>query len=273
MNYLRISNCRPGLLIVLSFALSLASPVPEACVPPSYKVGRTLETNATDTMLNISISLEDFVPKRLVCLAEALRQKYSDRNLDVTIFSVREVARSYYPEVERTARTVYMNSKLHASYTYNKEKHEDYLFLVPDGRSLSVDSPFNTQINLPLSGAAPICRLAVNGRCLLEFQHLYYPFFGSKTIGSGEVTVTGRIRRSGVMSSVAAIDAKATSPEWRSAFTAAAIRNLRTWHFEPGVHQDPVSITYRFEVSDSVRGEDLQFQLPNEVRVRTHGNH
>jgi len=273
MSDLRNFNRRPGLLFVLSFALSLASPVPEVCVPPHYKVGRKLETNATDTMLNISISLEDFAPKRLGCLAEALRQRYSNRNLDVTIFSAPEVARNYYPEVEQTSRTVYMNSKLHASYKYNKEKHEDYLFLVPDGRSLSVDSPFNTRINLPVSGAAPVCRLAVNGRCLLEFQHLYYPFLGTKTTGSGDVTVTGRIRPSGVMSGVAAVDAKATSPDWRSAFTGAAIRNLRTWHFEPSIHEDSVRITYYFEVSDSVRGEDIQFQLPNEVRLRTHGTH
>jgi hypothetical protein len=261
----------PSRLFVLSLALALAFPASGACIPPRYHVGRISEESAADVDLNISIRLEDFAPQRLVCLAETLRRKYPDRNMFVAIFSVLEVARNYYPEVERTPRTAYMNSKFHGSYRYNREKREDFLFFVPDGRSHSMESPFNTRIDLPLTGAAPVCRLAVNDRCLLEFQHLYYPSIDNKASGSGEVTVTGRVRQNGVLSNVTAVDAKADSPDWRSAFTDTAIRNLRTWRFEPGMHSDAVRITYHFDVANSVRGEDLQFQLPNDVRIRTHG--
>ena len=159
---------------------------------------------------------------------------------------------------------------MHGFYVSNQERHEDYVLIVPYGRRQEINSPLNTRIDLPLTGA-PACRLAIGGRCLLEFQYyIDYPSVGGKTDGSGEVTVTGRIRRDGVPSDLAAVDAKADPPEWRSVFADRSIRNLSTWRFEPSTREDDIRITYNFDVSVSASpdGTDVLFRLPDDVRIR-----
>jgi len=88
----------------------------------------------------------------------------------VAIFSAYDAARECSPQtIEVTHQTIHDASKLHGFYIYNKENHDDYLLIVPNGRRLEVDSRFNTRINLPVVDM-PACRLAMKGRCLLEFQ-------------------------------------------------------------------------------------------------------
>jgi len=159
---------------------------------------------------------------------------------------------------------------LHGLYIYNKEKREDYLVIVPDGRRLEVDSPFNTRIDLPVAGE-PGCNLAMKGRCVLEFQDHIDPLVNDRPNASAEVTVAGRIGQNGVPSEVHAVDAKADSPDSQLVFTDRAIRNLRTWRFEPGRHFDDIRITYRFEVTDTTpsSGGNVQIRLPDEVIIQT----
>jgi hypothetical protein len=259
----------PALFAVL-FVLAITSPVSGSCTVPHYRMARTLEDNALSVSFHISIRLEDFAPLRLACLADALRQKYPNRNVLVTIFSARDAAKYFTPVVERTPWANYTESKLHGFYVYNEEKREDYILLVPDGHKGEINSPLNTRIDLPLTGK-PVCKLSMDGRCLLEFHDIDYPEVDGKTDGSGEVTVTGRIRRDGVLTRIAVVNVKADSPKWRSVFAKQAIQNLKRWHFESSAQEGRFRITYRFEITDSASpgASDTQFRLPDEVIIRS----
>jgi Gram-negative bacterial TonB protein C-terminal len=243
-----------------------------ACKVPHYRRGRTREDNASNIDIDISIRLQDFAPERLICLAGALRQKYPERNVAALIFSSREAALGYVPvSVEQIPVLLEYQSKLHGYYFYNREKQEDYLLIVPDGGSQEVDSPFDTRIDLPAT-RTPVCRLASNGRCLLEFQHVYYPSIDGRAEVSGRVTLSGSIRPDGALSGLAVVDATASPPERQPVLVDWARQHLGTWRFEPGKHKDDVRITYYFEVVDSPfvgHGTSVQFRLPYEVRIET----
>jgi len=243
-----------------------------ACNVPHYRRGRTWEDNASGISIDISIRLEDFAPERLICLAGALRQKYTGRDVAAYIFSSRDAALGYLPgSIDPSPKVVEYQSKLHGYYFYSKEKHDNHLLIVPDVRSQEVDSPSTTRIDLPVTGT-PVCRLAINGRCLLEFQHIYYPSVEGKAKISGGVILAGNIRRDGVLSDLAVVDAKVNPPERQAVLVDSAMLNLSTWRFEPGKHKDGVRITYNFEVSDSPSlGQEtsVRFRLPYEVRIET----
>jgi hypothetical protein len=121
----------------------------------------------------------------------------------------------------------------------------------------------------------PFAGLLINGRCLLEFEHIYdsriaYPSAVPEGI-KGQVSLSGSIEKNGILKKVAVIDAKADSPEQRSTLADWAARNFRTWRFEPSKHEDDVRLTFYFEITDSpVRDDDsVQFHLPDEVRIKT----
>jgi len=256
-----------AVLVLLSEAIHAFG----ACNAPHYRRGRTWAVSASEATVDISIRLEDFAPERLVCLAGALRQRFPGRNVVAFIFSSREAAMGYVPgSIDLSPAQVSYQSKLHGYYFYNKEKHYDYVRVVPDGRS-HYDSPFTTRIDLPVSGR-PVCRLAINGRCLLEFQHTYYLPFEGKTEISGRVTLAASIRQDGALSGLTVVDATASPPERQSELVDWAKQHLSTWRFEPGKHKDSVCITYCFEAVDSPlvgTGTSVQLRLPDEVRIET----
>jgi hypothetical protein len=252
-------------------ALSLAASAWGACVAPKYRVGKELANDKSGAVVDISIRLEDFAPERLVCLAGAIRDKYPDRDIHAAIFSAYDAARNFTPgDQELTPLAQYARSKLHGSYHYDRNRGENFVFLTPDADSGSANSPFNTRIDLPLTGP-PACRLALDGRCLLEFKHIDYPSVGGRTDGSGEVTVTGRIRPNGVVSELKAVETKADPPAWESTLKEFALRNLQTWRFATSSRESSLHITYHFTLTDSALSNDnyLQFQLPNEVRIQS----
>jgi len=230
---------------ILLLALSVAAIAWGACVAPRYRVGKELANDKSGAVLDISIRLEDFAPERMVCLADALRDKYPDRDIHAAIFSAYDAAQNFTPgDQELTPSALYAKSKLHGSYHYDRDRGENFLFLTPDADSGSANSPFNTRINLPLKGQ-PICKLAIDGRCLLEFKHIDYPSIGERTNGSGEVAVTGRIRQNGVVSDLKAIETKAEPPAWESTLKEFTLRNLQTWRFATSSHESSLHITFR----------------------------
>jgi hypothetical protein len=248
--------------------------MPGACPPPRYQVERILENNASEVSLHVSIRLEDFAPMRLVCLAETLRQRYPSRNLWAAIFSSSKAAQGFSPGGEKTPLAMFNESKLHAIYTYNKEERDDHLLLLPDGNNQRVDSLLQTRMDLPLAGV-PVCKLAISGRCLLEFQHLVYPSAQyPSTVPpngiAGEVSLTGRIERSGVLTNIRLAEARVDSPETQAILVDWAIRNFHTWRFEPAERQSDVRLTYKFELTDAPLdpNQSVQFRLPDEVRIR-----
>jgi len=252
--------------------LIMAVSVRGACVAPHYRVAQELKNDKSGAVVDISIRLEDFAPERVVCLADAIRDKYPDRDIHAAIFSNYDAARNFTPgDQELTPLQLYSKSKLHGSYHYNRKNGENFVFLTPDADSGSVNSPFNTRINLPLKGP-PICKLAIDGRCLLEFKHIDYPSIGGKTDGSGEVTFTGRIHPNGMVSDLKAVETKAQPPAWESTLREFTLRNLQTWRFATSSHESSLHIKYRFALTDSGLSNDnyVHFQLPEEVRIQAH---
>jgi hypothetical protein len=161
-------------------------------------------------------------------------------------------------------------SKLHGFYVNDKRKHEEYLLIDPDPRS-EVDSPLKTQIDLPASGT-PSCKVAINGRCLLELKHIYAASTQDGKDIFGRVTFTGNIRRDGIVSDLAVADATADPPELRSVLVDEAMQNLRTWRFAPAKNADAFRITYDYRITDSPLvgyEHSVEFHLPDEVRVWT----
>ena len=271
MERFRNSNRIAARLFVLTVVLCGAISVFGACKAPHYRVGKILENSASDITFHISVRLEDFAPGRLICLAGALRQKYPERNVTALIFSSHEAAKGFQPaSVEAVPVEYRYQSMLHASYIYDVERDENYLQIWPNGVTADADLGISTFIGLTVKGT-PSCTLAINGRCLLEFQHIYYPSYEIQAEISGHVTLAGSIWRKGATSDLAVVDAKADPPERQSALIDWAKRNFITWRFEPAKHKDAVRMTYRFEVADpSIRHEHrVVFQLPDEVRILT----
>lgn len=272
-----MQNCRhPNPTSVLSLAvvavLFEAASAFGACDVPHYRTGRTWADKASEIDVAISIRLEDFAPERLICLAWALRQKYPGRNIAAYMFSSREAALGYLPtSIDPSPKVMEYQSKLHGYYSYNRDRHEDYLLIMPDGTSQDLDSPLATRMDLPVTGT-PVCRLAINGRCLLEFQTISYPTVEGRAEISGRVTLGGSIPRNGALSEVAVVDANVSPPERQSVLLDWARQNFSTWRFAPSRHKDAVRITYYFEVVDGPlmeHGSGVQFRLPDEVRIQT----
>jgi len=274
------NSMTPILNLLRPFCIAVAlcgatAAAPGVCGPPSYRVGRTWADNAAQTLIDISIPLEDFAPDSLICLAGALRRQYPERSVKAYIFSSYEAAMGFVPgDMDLPLGAADYQFKLHGIYAYDKETQKEYLKIDPDGYR-EWDPLLETRIDLPVT-ATPVCRLGIAGRCLLEFRHIYYPNTAGNADVSGRVTVTGRIRRDGTVSGLAVAGAEASPPDQRQALADFASSNLGTWRFEPGKRDEAVRITYYFEVADSrsaVHEANVEFGLPNEVRVWTARSH
>ena len=199
-----------------------------------------------------------------------LRQTYAHRNISAYIFSSYEAARGFLPaSIDPPPEVVVYRSKLHGMYTYNQALNENYVVIMPDIASQYNGSPLATRIDLP-STQTPVCRLAIDGRCLLEFQDLPYPFSGGRTRVTGTVTVAASIRPDGVVSPPTVTAAQVNPVDRQGALIGLIVQNLKTWRFEPGRHSDQIRVTYTFDLSDSLpvgRGVRMQFSLPGNVKV------
>jgi hypothetical protein len=246
-----------------------------ACDAPEYRLGRKFADNSTDLAFTASIALEAFAPKRLVCLAEVLKREAPGRNVHVFLFSSNEAAIGYVPlESDVPPEIQEYKFKFHGSYEFNEQTHEESVHISPDGEHHDADVEVMTTIVLPVTGT-PVCKLQIGGRCLLEFQHIYYPAAYGEAGPTGQVTLTATIRPDGTVWGLAVTDEKANPPAKRSFLADFAKKNLSTWRFEPGEKDEPVRITYRFEVSDIPvpGGQRVEFHLPSEVLVRNNRPH
>jgi hypothetical protein len=254
--------------IIIAFLTSTYAPA--ACKPPAYRIGWMSEdpSDHSGVELNIGIHLQDFAPERLICLASSLRSRYSGRNITALIFSSVEAARYYSPvTIDQGSKIVESQAALHGYYSYRKDNGGEYLALFPDATPRN-DFPFTTRIDLPAT-APPVCKLAVGRRCLLKFQHIFYPEADAPFVNSGAVTVAGNIRKDGVVSDVAVVESE-TDPVGRQADLAKWVKQqLSTWYFEPATQKDRIRITFRFVIADGPVPQQTRFQLPDEVTIQT----
>jgi len=243
------------------------------CPAPQYRKGIVWEDSKSTVNMYISIRLRDFSPSRLVCLAKSLRERYRDRkSITIYIFSSREAAKHWVSmQQEETRKHAELGAEMHGAYFCDADKHEEYLLIIPDPRKSYIGAPFDTRIDLPISGT-PQCRLQMNSRCLLAFRHPNYPSEALKVKASGTVTLTGTITRDGKMTDVRIAEAAANPPEGRASLANSTLENLKAWRFEPAQHKDAVRITYSYKIDASLASKgqvDVDFALPSQIVIRS----
>jgi TonB family protein len=218
--------------------------------------------------MSISIPFYDFAPSKLVCLATSLRKRYPNyRNIEINIFSSREDAQSAIYVQESDRWVIGISSRMHAQYSYDAGKHEDYVRIMPTGAIPGGFSfgpgPFSTRIDLPTE-AALHCDLEINNRCLIALRSPSYPDEALQRRTSGSVTLAATITRAGKVDHIQVVKAESIAPN-------EAIQNLSSWHLEPGPHDQPIQITYSYAIDNSLRrmdGMQVQWALPNAVSIR-----
>ncbi len=273
---LQTSNC---LFVIRTFLLAvclvvgLKAVVYADCSIPHYRVGKIVESTDSTLLITISVGPSGFAPTRLICLAQHLKHKYPHRDLITAFFfESHEAAVNYSPgTLDLGPKAVQYQSQMHASYYFNAGKHEEYLLLMPDPFVHDPESPFNTRIDLPFSGAAA-CTLQVTNRCLLTFRHILYPWQEGKAEVSGSVTVTGIINRAGRIMRLAVAEARVDPRRERKVLVDATVNNVKTWHFEASNQRTRIRITYSFELADSPSLKyktEVQFALPQRVIIKT----
>lgn len=258
----RSSGLQPATLALL-FILSSWACFGVVCRAPSYREGHVWEDSPSSIMMNISIPMRDFAPERLVCLAAALKQRYSNRKqISILMFSNYAGAKRYTTpnEQESVKPHVIWSGQNHAIYSLDADKHEEYVEILPMGQYRS----FETRISLPIT-SIPRCTLEIAGRCLLAVSRIEYPWNALKAKVSGTVTMEAVIARDGTV-----IRVRSIGPGVQPLLVNAALQNLRTWHFGTGPHQDAIRVSYSYTIDSSgTAGQwSFQFDLPRKVEIR-----
>jgi hypothetical protein len=197
---------------VLAAVFGSIAPLPLVadCRAPNYRLGHIWEDSPSTIMENISIRTADFAPERPVCLAAALRQRYSSRK-DVTVL----IFSSYYAAKHYTSPSsgdwicvghcgkppAYWAVDNHASYSFDADKHVEEILLTPLGQTRA----FATKINLPVATIPP-CTLELAGRCLLSLANIEYPGDALKAKTSGRIVLKGVISRDGRVEHILAVN-------------------------------------------------------------------
>jgi TonB family protein len=267
----RVGQARSAGLLVLFLALSTWTSAAAECRVPSYRTGHVWEDTASSIMVNISIQARDFVPSRLVCLAEALKRRYSDRKeIDILVFGSLAAARRFtMPLIGDWVDSPHVNptAQLHAKYHRNVDKQEDFVIVGPVGNRQPVQ-----RIHLPANSTPP-CTFQVAGRCLLAIDREtleYYPSAAWRANVSASVTLAGAIDKGGRVTNVKAIEMPASS-RTIDLILQAALRNLRTWRFEPAQRRDSLRITYVYRVDPTAPTPGtpmFRLDLPYQVEIR-----
>ena len=210
----------------------------------------------------------DFTPRKLVCLATSLKERYRDyRNIEINIFSSHRSVQSGIYVQEFSSETMLTLSQMHAEYRYDADKHEEYVEIMPmaafPGGSSFGPGSFSTRIDLPVT-TTPHCQLEVYSRCVMALQQLPYPAEMLKQKPSGSVTLAATITRAGTVGHVRVVKAESIAAN-------QAVQNLSSWRLEPGPHDEPIQITYSYAIDNSLRhmdGMQVHWALPHDVSIR-----
>jgi hypothetical protein len=255
--------CRSWLLIGCLYVGEL-----EACEPPRYRVAKLIDRD--DAVFGyVSIRLQDFAPQNVACLADELRRRYPDRDLDIYLFSSHTAAQSYVPEGVEALPLTYA-SKLHGTYNYHRGQSVNYLTLLPAGAVEGAEHLW-TRLELPLRHPVPNCTLHIGSRCLLALELVDYPSVRGKYDTSGRITLAGRINKGGRVSGLRVVEVEATHGGDSTMLVGVALTNLKTWRFARDDRDQDIRITYRFDPTPGPtrhRGAYMEFRLPSEVTVR-----
>jgi hypothetical protein len=282
-NEMTASRSNLRVLLAAGMAVFACGPSYAQCVVPTHHNGQVWENSASTVMRAVSLQLQDFSPAKAVCLAAALKARYHDqKSIKILIFSSLDAAWHYSGDIDaadsvaasRNARTgvvkrvVGFPEQLHAIYSYDAKKSEEYIMLKPFG--LLEVQPEDTRIDLP-AATLPPCRLAIRGRCVVELDRVAFPNEFAPPERSVTVTLTGTITRSGKMTGVKVVEATSVPSQTTAPFVAEAVGNLKTWRLEQSANVNTIRISYRYILDFSVLEpgqSEVRFGLPSRITIR-----
>jgi hypothetical protein len=219
------------------FALRSASAFAE-CQVPDHRKGR-LWLPGDSPVYTISIPITDFIPARLVCLAERLKQEHEHlKHFKVLIFSSHDAALCYHGSIDIEERSgprgsqeqencwsaQWSSQQLHGVYSHDADNQDDeYVLVSPFGGW--GDLPGDTRINLPAT-TIPRCQFEVSNRCVISLDYPG-PSGTYQFPSAGSVTLTARFSRRGIVQEINVAELRDMTLGSREAIVRAATDNLK----------------------------------------------
>ena len=263
-------------VVVLTVGVSAAA----ACEMPAHRKGIEWQpaTAKYGPTYTASIALSDFVPAKLVCLAEKLQAEYRKQfikdygrdaryeryygkpRFSVLIFSSHRAAACYHgfmdigdsdwtglSEKERECASArWSDRQLHAIYEYHSVEDAEYLLLNSLG-GISVTIPAGTppsgpdmRIDLP-AAQIPECWLRLSNRCVVSYDLPWYSGNQHQT-STGTVVLMAQVNRRGIPEDITVAETRDLTD--RDVMVKGVIDNLKTWRFEPARHATNIRVTY-----------------------------
>jgi TonB family protein len=267
------SSALPVLLAGVLLTLTAAGGHAQ-CLPAKYQVAQVFSSSGDPgAQVSVSTTLDAFTPRGVVCLASELRGRFREYDpLYVLIFSSPISAKYWRPwaaDVNATENLVqgrHHSKDLHAIYTYDSNKHQEYVDVKTIGSDLA--SPTDLRISMPVADPPP-CRIQVTNRCLLAADSLRYPREPANRSATGTVLLRGTITPDGRVINVRRLSAASSPAGSEEALVNAAIAHLKTWRLQPGRSVQSLTITYRFVLDSTIPEgfDDVTMIGSDEVRI------
>jgi hypothetical protein len=247
--------------------------VAAACLPPPYFVAvdataRVKGLEDVPGFRHVSVARPLFTVSNLRCLAKTFRDEpISKIGLFVYIFDTRWAAADFQGgDVMTMTRAIAQSDRmLRARFVIDPNTREQSLTLMPLGQQRGDE--FESRIDIADDGS-PSCRFALSSRCLLVFDIIEPP--AAAPAGARiSVTLQASRARSGDVSNVRILSARGGSTRERTRWTSAAVKNLKTWWFEPSPHADRLRVTYEVGAGPprAVASGELHVQLAGDALV------
>jgi TonB family protein len=258
----------PAIGVVLAGCLALlgGTPASAQCRPPSFRSGQDYGGSFL-----VSIQPRDLTLDKLTCLARALRNRRRDRkSFSVLFFDSDEAAKYFQPPVEGyPPRWPKWAKELHAIYSFDADKHEESLDILPLG--YNTGPSLVSRIDLPPS-TPPRCRVEIQNRCLIAAaEKITYPREALKSRASGVIVLKAAIGRDGRVTGLRVAEANVQPSEEKARLANATLQDLKGWRFDAAGHNDPIQITYAFAIDASLaRGgvPEVHWVSPSRLEIR-----
>jgi hypothetical protein len=210
---------------------------------------------------------------KLACLCETLRKNRTEyKTFGVFIFDSYEAAKHFMPllpEGSPTKKWYEWARSNHAVYSFEADKHEENLDIMPTG--YMGDPSLTNTFDLPLSRTQR-CTVEVQNRCLIAaMEEITYPQEALRTRGSGAIDLEGVIGRDGAVTGLHLTRADVKPSGEKGRLANAALRDLRTWRFDAAEQSSPIRIVYSFAVDSSLApgaAPKVRWTSPDHVSVR-----
>lgn len=239
------------------------------CHAPHFRLGKDFSSkDDADGSLWISIGSRDFTVNKLTCLVQDLRKHHPNwTDAGVFIFGSHEAAKYFQPPVEGyPPKWPEWAKQFRALYSYNVTRHEEYLTLLPLG--YGTPPALSTRIDLPFT-KAPHCKMEMNGRCLIAVPgEPAYPEESLKARLTGEIVLTGIIRRNGKVTGVRVAEGEASSGGEKNLLMETSIRNLRSWQFDPAPRDVSFNVAFVYAINPNPStGSWVKWDLPAQLTI------